>query len=93
MTALRASGRNGIDFGRQGAIQHCGREGGHGHPWCDMDARTVVCGGRWLPGTAARRFAEDSTGCCSTSLREADCARDASGDGKRNGALSAGGVE
>jgi len=57
----------------------------------------MATGGRWLPRTEARWFAEGSTGCCGTSLREANerrtRARNASGDGERNGPLSADAVE
>lgn len=91
--AFRASGRNGIGFAGRGAIQHCRREGGHERPWCDVDARTLVCGGRWLSRTEARGFAEGSTGSCSTSLRQVSQRGSRARDGKRNGALSAGGVE
>jgi hypothetical protein len=79
LTAISVSGRNGIGFGRRGATQHGRREGGHGHRGCDVDARTVVYCGRWLSRTEARRFAEGSNGCFSTSLRQANVRRTRAG--------------
>ena len=41
--------------------------GSPGWAWVDEQ---LVCGGRWLSRTEARRFAEDSAGGCHTSLRQ-----------------------
>jgi len=63
---LPARDRPGVDleqlcsFGRRARGEKWSRRGG------------VASGGRWLPRTEARRFAEGSTGCCGTSLREAN---------------------
>ena len=58
-----------------------------------QSGRKDSSGGRWLSRTQARRFAERSTGSCSTSLRQVNGRGTRARDAKRNGALSAGEVE